>query len=41
MVCLERSAPFVVGLEDWMRTERARLSKHDAAAKEMEYMLKR
>ena len=37
----ERSAPLVAELEDWMRTERARLSRHAAVAKAMDYMLKR
>ena len=37
----ERSAPVVADLEDWMRTERAALSRHAAVAKAMDYMLKR
>ena len=37
----EQSAPLVAELEDWMRTERAGLSRHAAVAKEMDYMLKR
>ncbi len=37
----ERSAPLVADLEDWMRTERAGLSRHAAVAKAMDYMLKR
>ena len=37
----ERSAPLVAELEDWMRTERTGLSRHAAAAKAMDYMLKR
>ena len=37
----ERSAPLVAELEDWMRTERAGLSRHPAVAKAMDYMLKR
>ena len=37
----ERSAPLVAELKDWMRTERAALSRHAAVAKAMEYMLKR
>ena len=37
----ERSVPFVRDLEDWMRTERARLSRHADVAKAMDYMLKR
>jgi transposase len=31
----------VAGLEDWMRAERARLSRHAEAAKAIDYMLKR
>jgi transposase len=34
-------APLVTDLEDWMRTERAKLSRHNDAAKAMDYMLKR
>jgi transposase len=34
-------APLVTGLETWMRTERARLSRHSEVAKAMDYMLKR
>ena len=37
----ERSALLVAELEDWMRTERAGLSRHAAVAKAMDYMLKR
>ena len=37
----ERSAPLVAEFEDWMRTERAGLSRHAAVAKAMDYMLKR
>ena len=37
----ERSAPLVAEFEDWMRTERARLSRHADVAKAMDYMLKR
>ena len=37
----EQSAPLVAELEDWMRTERAGLSRHAAVAKAMDYMLKR
>jgi transposase len=37
----EHSAPLVAGLEDWMRTERARLSRHAPVAKAMDYMLPR
>jgi transposase len=36
-----RLAPLVHGLEEWMRTERARLSRHAETAKAMDYMLKR
>ena len=34
-------APLVAELEAWMRESRARLSRHDAVAKAMDYMLKR
>ena len=37
----ERTAPLVTELELWMRTERARLSKHNEVARAMDYMLKR
>ena len=37
----ERSVPLVRDLESWMRTERARLSRHADVAKAMDYMLKR
>jgi transposase len=37
----ERSAPLVRDFEDWMRSERARLSRHAEVAKAMDYMLKR
>jgi transposase len=37
----ERVAPLVAKLEAWMRTERARLSRHNDVAKAMDYMLKR
>ena len=37
----ERSVPLVAELEDWMRTERAGLSRHADVAKAMDYMLKR
>ena len=37
----ERSAPLVAELEDWMRTERAGLSRHADVAKAMDYMMKR
>ncbi|MBX9829632.1 MAG: IS66 family transposase [Xanthobacteraceae bacterium] len=36
-----RSGPLVAGLEQWMRAERARLSRHSDVAKAMDYMLKR
>jgi hypothetical protein len=36
-----RVAPLVTGLETWMRTERAKLSRHAEVAKAMDYMLKR
>jgi transposase len=36
-----RVAPLVAALEDWMRSERARLSRHAEVAKAMDYMLKR
>lgn len=34
-------APLVAGLEQWMRTERARVSRHADIAKAIDYMLKR
>jgi transposase len=37
----ELSAPLVADLETWMRAERARLSRHNAVAKAIDYMLKR
>jgi len=37
----ERAAPLLAELETWMRTERARLSRHNDIAKAMDYMLKR
>ncbi len=37
----ERSAPLLADLEDWMRTERAGLSRHAPVARAMDYMLKR
>lgn len=37
----ERSRPLLVDLEGWMRTERARLSRHADTAKAMDYMLTR
>jgi transposase len=36
-----RIAPLVAELESWMRSERARLSRHADVAKAMDYMLKR
>jgi transposase len=36
-----RIAPLVVSLEQWMRTERGKLSRHADVAKAMDYMLKR
>src|SRR5439155_19465753 len=36
-----RAAPLVASLEQWMRGERARLSRHADVAKAMDYMLKR
>jgi transposase len=35
------AVPLVAGLEDWMRAERARLSRHAESAKAMDHMLKR
>ena len=37
----DRVAPLVADLEAWMRSERARLSRHSEVAKAMDYMLKR
>jgi transposase len=37
----ERIKPLVVALDGWMRTERARLSRHADTAKALDYMLKR
>ena len=37
----ERCRPLVDDLETWMRTERARLSRHNDVAKAMDYMLTR
>ena len=37
----ERSAPLVAEFEAWIRTERARLSRHASVAPAMDYMLKR
>ena len=36
-----RVAPLLTSLEDWMRGERTRLSRHADVAKAMDYMLKR
>ena len=40
-VPLERSKPLVAALEEWMRAERARLSRSASVAKAMDYMLPR
>jgi transposase len=37
----ERSAALVAALEDWMRAERAKLSRHAAVAKAIDYMITR
>ena len=37
----EQSAPILAELEDWMRTERAGLSRHSPVARAMDYMMKR
>lgn len=37
----EKSAPLVVAFEGWMRAERAKLSRHAAVAKAIDYMLTR
>jgi len=37
----ERSVPMIAALEAWMRAERARLSRHAAVAKAIDYMLTR
>ncbi|MCK5931673.1 Transposase [Fulvimarina manganoxydans] len=37
----QQSVPVLAHLEDWMRTERARLSRHAPVAKAMDYMLTR
>ena len=37
----EQSAPLLADLENWMRTERAGLSRHSPVARAMDYMLKR
>jgi transposase len=36
-----RSVPLVAALEEWMRAERATLSRHNAVAKAIDYMLTR
>jgi hypothetical protein len=38
---LARVAPLLVDLESWMRSERAKLSRHADVAKAFDYMLKR
>ena len=42
-VCARRKeiAAVVAGLEEWMRAERAKLSRHAAVAKATDYMLTR
>ncbi len=40
-ICRARVTPLVFDLETWMRTERAKLSRHAEVAKAMDYMLKR
>jgi transposase len=40
-VRLDISAPLVAALETWLRTERAKLSRHAAIAKAIDYMLTR
>jgi transposase len=37
----DRSLPLVIPLEDWLRSERVRFSRHALIAKAMDYMLKR
>ncbi len=37
----QRSAPLVTALEAWLRAERAKLSRHNAVAKAVDYMLTR
>ena len=39
--CRERSALLVAAFESWMRAERAKLSRHAAVAKAIDYMLTR
>ena len=36
-----RSAPIVAALEEWLRAERVKLSRHNAVAKAIDYMLTR
>ena len=36
-----RCAPLVAALEEWTRSERAKLSRHNAVAKAIDYMLTR
>jgi hypothetical protein len=36
-----KSAPLVAALEEWMRAERAKLSRHNAVAQAIDYMLTR
>jgi transposase len=38
---VQRAAPLIAELEAWMRTERARLSRHNDIRRAMDYMLKR
>lgn len=37
----ERAAPLVADLEEWLRGERAKLSRHAPVAQAIDYMLKR
>jgi transposase len=37
----EKISPLVTALHDWMRIERARLSKHNDVGRAMDYMIKR
>jgi transposase len=41
LVRRRRVVPLVVDLEDWMRAERGKLSRHTEVAKAMDYLLKR
>ena len=36
-----RSAPLVAAFDEWMRAERAELSRHNAVAKAIDYLLTR